>query len=105
MARRDREPDPEHEIDLRGLGVEQAKSRLAQELHACRYRGIGEALVITGRGWGNPSGEPVLVRAIGTWLEGEGAARLGVRRSRPTHKGGAFVIEIDLPGGSRTHGA
>jgi len=58
------------EIDLHGLRPEQAQRRLEQELHSGRVQGAFEVLVITGRGWGNQTHEPILRKRMEAWLRG-----------------------------------
>lgn len=85
------------EIDLHGLSPDQALRRLAQELHACRVLGLDQALVITGRGWGNARREPVLRGHVEVWLETPEARSLGVRGWRRTAKGGALEVRLGRP--------
>lgn len=98
MHRRPEEP-AERSLDLHGFTVPRALARLAQELHACRFRGIERLLVITGRGWGTREGSSTLTPAVRTWLEGADAERQGVRHVRATAKGGALLVDLEPPRG------
>lgn len=85
------EPD---EVDLHGLHVEQALRRVAQALHAARVRGRRELLVITGAGWGNSDGKPVLRPRVEAWLRGPEGRALGVLDVRRVSKGGALAVRL-----------
>lgn len=76
------------------MTAEQARRRLASELHAARVRGLDRLRAITGRGLGNRAQEPVLRTAIEAWLAGPDAARLGVAGFTRAAKGGALDIRI-----------
>jgi DNA-nicking Smr family endonuclease len=64
------ERDESEEVDLHGLHVDQALRRVAQALHAARVRRRRVLLVITGAGWGNADGKPVLRPKVEAWLRG-----------------------------------
>ncbi len=84
-------------VDLHGLAPDQALRRVRQELHAARVRGHRRLLVITGRGWGNPTQTPVLRRRVAAWLASAEAAELGVRRFAVTSQGGALEVLLGAP--------
>ena len=86
------------EIDLHRLTTAQAERRLTQELHACRIRGVSRVVVITGRGYGNPSQSPILRTHVEAWLSGTEARRLGVRSFRRVHREGALEVELSEAG-------
>jgi DNA-nicking Smr family endonuclease len=92
-------PDPTHdgyeEVDLHGLGVELALRRVAQALHTARVRGVKRLLIITGAGWGNPDGKPVLRPRVETWLRGPEARSAGVRDVRRVHRDGALEVSLN----------
>lgn len=87
-------PRHPHQVDLHGLRPEAALSRLGQGLHAARVRGADEALVITGRGWGNRDREPVLRARVEAWLRGPEGRRAGVRHVERRAKGGALLVRL-----------
>jgi len=82
------------EVDLHGLRPAQALRRLAQTLHAARVRGLSEVRVITGRGWGNRTREPILRGQVEAWLAGPEARALGVVKSEVVAKGGALDLTL-----------
>jgi DNA-nicking Smr family endonuclease len=94
MARRPPAPEPDFTIDLHGLHSEQALRRLEQELHAARVRHMSYGVVISGRGWGSPTGKAVLTPLVLKWLQGPDGRRLGVRNARLVNKGGAVAIDL-----------
>ena len=81
-------------VDLHGLRPDQALRRLAQELHAARVAGASELRVVTGRGWGNPTWQPVLRKRVEAWARGPEGRALGVRDVRVTAKGGALDLRL-----------
>jgi len=91
-------PSGSPEVDLHRLRADEALRRLQRELHACRVRGAGHLLVITGLGYGNRRQEPVLRTAVEAWLRGEEARRLGVRSFDRVHRGGALDVRVAAPG-------
>lgn len=98
MSRRRDPAPPKYEIDLHGMTVARATRRLEQELYTLRVRRETPVLVITGRGWGSPSGKAVLGPAIRAWLESPAGAALGVVRCHPVQRGGALVVDLSPPG-------
>jgi DNA-nicking Smr family endonuclease len=93
------EPEDAFTVDLHGLPPERALRRLAQELHAARMRRVAELLVITGRGLGNRTQQPVLRRRVEEWLRGPEGTRAGVRSFALESRGGA--LRVRLHGGAR----
>ena len=98
---RDRDPDeddpdepPLPRLDLHGLHPEQALRRLRQEIHACRYRRLAELLVITGAGYGNALGKPILRGIVVRWLDGPEGRSAGVLGHEVRHKGGALLVRL-----------
>ena len=92
MASFESEPDEPEEVDLHGLSVERALRRVAQALHAARVRGLDRLLVITGAGWGNPDGKPVLRPRVEAWLRGPEGRSAGVKDVRRVHRDGALEV-------------
>jgi DNA-nicking Smr family endonuclease len=95
LAPRDDLPDHVETVDLHGLTVEQGLRRVAQTLHAARVRGWTRLLVVTGAGWGNPDGKPVLRPRIEAWLRGPEGRALGVKDVRRVHNAGALDVLLD----------
>jgi len=93
MSRRP-DPNPLPELDLHGMGVQRARRRLQQELHASRVRGQAGLRVLVGRGWGSPGQRPVLGPAIEAWLKGSEARALGVRSFARSQLGGALDLRL-----------
>jgi DNA-nicking Smr family endonuclease len=94
MDPREDEPNSLLEVDLHRLTRAEAERRLARELHAARVRGVRRLLVITGRGWGNRTQEPVLRDHIEGWLAGPEGARNGVRSVRRVRRDGALEVTL-----------
>lgn len=89
------EPHDESEIvDLHGLTVDKALRRVAQALHAARVRGRRRLLVVTGAGWGNPDGKPVLRPRVEAWLRGPEGRALGVKDVQKVHRDGALDVRL-----------
>lgn len=93
MVRRE-EPERGPEVDLHGLGPADALRRLGQALHAARVRGSPRIRVVTGLGFGNRSGQPVLRTRVEEWLRGPDARRLGVRGFARVSRGGALDVRL-----------
>jgi DNA-nicking Smr family endonuclease len=93
----DSDEDPVWELDLHGMPPERALRRLAQELHACRMRRRSTLLVITGRGIGNRTQQPILRTRVETWLKGAEGARSGVVAFELASKGGALLVRMRAP--------
>lgn len=97
-----RAPDePDAQIDLHGMPPEQALRRLAQELHACRMRREDRLLVITGRGFGNRTQQPVLRPRVEAWLAGADGIRHGVVGVETHSRGGALLVHLRTAGRAR----
>jgi DNA-nicking Smr family endonuclease len=86
------EHDESEEVDLHGLHVDQALRRVAQALHAARVRRRRVLLVITGAGWGNADGKPVLRPRVEAWLRGPEGRALGVKDVQRVSRGGALEV-------------
>lgn len=111
-SRRSRSPRPAGSpapsggrVDLHNLRPEQALRELERALHTSRVRGDERLTVITGRGFGNRSQEPILRRQVEAWLGSDGR-RYGVRSFEPVSRGGALEVRLgpaaagDSPGAS-----
>jgi DNA-nicking Smr family endonuclease len=81
-------------IDLHGLRPEQALRRLFSALQTARVRGRTEVVVVTGRGWGNDTGKPVLRGKVEAWLATEPARRVGVKSFQRQGHGGALEVRL-----------
>lgn len=93
--------EPDAQVDLHGLPPEQALRRLAQELHACRMRREDRLLVITGRGFGNRTQQPVLRPRVEAWLAGADGIRHGVVAVELHSRGGALLVRLRAGGRAR----
>lgn len=87
----------DHKIDLHGLRPEAAIKRLEQGLHTARAAGAGSALVVTGRGMSNRSGQPILRAQVEAWLRSPAGRRSGVASFSRESKGGALRILFQRP--------
>jgi DNA-nicking Smr family endonuclease len=94
----ERNPSPPAQVDLHRRSREEAQRALIRELHACRVRGLDRLLVITGRGYGNRTHEPVLRNHIEAWLGGGEARALGVEGFQRAHRGGALEVRLNARG-------
>jgi DNA-nicking Smr family endonuclease len=89
------------EIDLHRLTTAQAERRAFQELHASRLRRESGLILVTGRGYGNRTQEPILRKHLQQWLKGPEAIQLGVLDVQVTSKGGALLVRISSPEAAR----
>lgn len=96
MARR-RSPEPEQQLDLHGMPVEQALRHLERALLSLRVGGVRDVRLILGRGIGSPDGRPRLAPAVEQWLRGADGARLGVTITGRAGKGGALDVRLGPP--------
>jgi len=94
-SREGKKPDS---VDLHGLHPEQALRKLSQALHSARVAGAAELNVITGRGWGNRTQEPILRRKAEAYLRGPEAKRFGVAQVRVESQGGSLRVSFNRPG-------
>ncbi len=81
-------------VDLHGLSPDQALRRLSQALHSARVQGAPNLTVITGRGWGNRTQEPILRRRVEEWLRGPDGRRLGVKGMSVGSQGGSLLVSL-----------
>lgn len=90
------EPRIDERLDLHGTTAEAAVRRLESFLLACRRRGLGTVLVITGRGRHSPGGVGVLRQRIDAWLRGPGAGFVAAYSPAPPRLGGdgAFLVHL-----------
>ncbi len=90
-------PHDRTQVDLHGLSREAAQRAAERTLHTARVQGAKTALLITGRGFGNRTQEPVLRRHLEAWLRGPEGRSRGVRSVRVVSKGGALEVELGGP--------
>lgn len=74
---------------------------LERGLHAARVRRQERVLVITGRGMGNASQQPVLRPKVEAFLRTAAGARLGVRSFELASRGGALLVTLRVDGTAR----
>ena len=85
----------DYELDLHGLTREEATYALETFVKGAYRRGQQAVLVITGRGNHSPE-EPVLKKAVETWLKEDGAAMVAEFFSAPRQFGGDGAIVVFL---------
>ena len=85
-------------IDLHRRTAAEAVRILERELHSARVRGFPAVIVITGRGYGNATHEPVLRGKIELWLATPAARSRGVRSFRRVHREGALEVRLAVAG-------
>lgn len=90
--------NPLPQLDLHRLTREPALRRLSQELHAARVRGAPALVVITGKGHGNRTQEPILRRIVEDWLDGPSGRAAGVRGWKRVRREGALEVRLARPG-------
>ena len=81
------------ELDLHGLGREQAVESLARFIDGAWQREMKAVLVITGKGNNSP-GEPILQGVVAGWLQNSGKKMIAEFAPAPRQMGGsgAFVV-------------
>jgi DNA-nicking Smr family endonuclease len=89
------ETGPPAELDLHGQTVAEAQKRLELFLHAARVRALPWVRVITGRGVGNPTGQPLLRERIEAWCRSPAGRERGVRHVERAAKGGALDLRLE----------
>ena len=88
---------PRATLDLHGLRVAIAESRLAAFIERAPYTGTALVLVIVGKGRHSPGGRPVLAGEISGWLcTGSNARRVLAFRSAPPELGGSGGVLVLL---------
>ena len=75
-----------------------ADDGVVQEATRAIRKACGELLVVTGRGWGNRTQEPILRRRVEAWLRGPDGRRLGVKDVQVVSRGGALEVRLGPPG-------
>ena len=80
-------------MDLHGVRMDRVDSRLEQFFHMARQDGQRRGEVITGRGWGNSSGIPVLRKHVEKWLD-TNKDRFGLVQKEKTSGGGAILVTL-----------
>jgi DNA-nicking Smr family endonuclease len=83
------------ELDLHGLGREEALEYLGRFITGAFQRGQGAVLVITGKGNNSP-GEPVLQRAVVGWLREQGKGMVAEFNPAPRDMGGSGALVVFL---------
>lgn len=88
------------ELDLHGLTRDEALECLSSFVAAAYRRGQQAVLVITGKGNNSP-GEPVLQKAVASWLKDEGAGMVAEFLPAPIDMGGAGAFVVFLKSTNR----
>jgi DNA-nicking Smr family endonuclease len=89
------------ELDLHGLRSEEARMLLSEFLTSAYKRGLRCLLVIHGKGYGSPGGEPVLKKRIGAWMTQRGEV-MAFCEARPVQGGSGAVMVLLRARGART---
>jgi DNA-nicking Smr family endonuclease len=88
---------PEAQLDLHGLGRDDARERVRHFLDNAAYHGRKTVLIVTGRGKGS-GGEPVLRAEIERYLRYEAAAWVAEWGRAPARYGGEGALVVFLKG-------
>jgi DNA-nicking Smr family endonuclease len=95
------EPNSLPTLDLHRRTWAEAERQVRHALLTWRRRGFELALIVTGRGWGNPRQEPILRTKVERWLDAEEARSLGVKGWRRVSRDGALEVRLARSGGAR----
>ncbi len=93
--RREQEADKPPEVNLRRLHADEALAQLEARLLELAQSGIGEAVVVHGRGHGSEGGIPVLKALVREWC-GRHSELVKSWREAPSRWGGAGAIVVLL---------
>ncbi|MCK6448785.1 MAG: Smr/MutS family protein [Planctomycetes bacterium] len=88
------DPNSLPELDLHRRTWAEAERLVRHALHTWRLQGVENAVLVTGRGWGNARQEPVLRTKLERWLETPDARALGVRQWRRVARDGALEVSL-----------
>lgn len=86
------------ELDLHRRTWAEAERLVRHALHTWRLQGVELAVIVTGRGYGNPRQEPVLRTKLERWLDAPQARGLGVRGWRRVARDGALEVRLARTG-------
>jgi len=92
-AKRENGGEKPRSLDLHGVRMDRVDSRLGQFLHMARQDGQRRVEIITGLGWGNSSGIPVLRKHVEKWLD-TNKGQFGIVQKEKTSGGGAFLVTL-----------
>ncbi len=90
-------PDAAAEVDLHGLRVPEALTRVEESIETAKTQGITRLRIVCGKGRGSPGGVGVLREAVAGWLDAHGHA--GKHRRDVDRDGRDGAIYLDLGGG------
>jgi DNA-nicking Smr family endonuclease len=82
----------EHELDLHGLTVEQARSALIEFLDECESAGIRHAIIVHGKGFRSRD-KPVIKPLVNRWLR-DSENVLAFHSAQPKDGGGGAVYVL-----------
>jgi DNA-nicking Smr family endonuclease len=88
---------PEGQLDLHGLGRDDARERVRHFLDNAVYQGRKTVIIVTGRGKGS-GGEPILRAEIERYLKYEAAAWVAEWGRAPARYGGEGALVVFLKG-------
>ena len=86
------------EIDLHGLGVQEAIRESEGFLRDARDAGVPEVRIIYGKGRGSPGGRGVLCEVIPRWLAADGRGYVAEATPEPDATGADGAIRVKLRG-------
>jgi len=92
-AKREQRGEKPRSLDLHGVSMDRVPARLEQFLHMARQDGQRQIEIITGRGWGNSSGTPVLRGHVEKWLK-TNEDRFEIIQKQKTSGGGALLVTL-----------
>ena len=87
-------PESSWDVDLHGMGVEEALATVEEALRAAKAAGGGRVRLICGKGKRSPGGVGVLREAVGGWLAKNGYDGEFTRRMEGDGLDGSIMVEV-----------
>ena len=88
----------QHQLDLHGLRVDEAREALGQFIRQAHQRGLRCLRVVHGKGLGSPGKTPVLKGRVQRWLVQKNEVLAFVQARPADGGGGALVVLLQLAG-------
>jgi len=82
----------EHELDLHGLTVDQARQALIEFFSECELAGLRTVIIVHGKGFGS-KGKPVIKAMVNRWLQ-QAERVLAYHSAQPRHGGNGAVYVL-----------